>query len=105
MIFIFGLLFLGLLVASAIVLAVFRSWTLDEGRTESWLRSPETHKLTYVVPDGVDAAHVMAALAHAGFTCVVAVERGTEELLIACEDAEHWQVQDVLDRAGQPVSA
>jgi hypothetical protein len=104
MIFILGLLFLGLLVLSAIALAVFRSWTLDEGRTESWLRSPDTHKLTYVVPEGIDAAQPMAALAHAGFTCVVAAEHGNEELLIACEDADRAEVAEVIEHARRPVT-
>jgi hypothetical protein len=100
MIAIVGILFLGLVVAGMLVLRFLRTWVLDEEATEARLRDPETHTLSYVVPNGRDPADFMSALAHAKFTCVTDAHAGVERVLIACEESERAHVRRVLEEAG-----
>ncbi|MGZ4428479.1 MAG: hypothetical protein ACXVXC_04560 [Nocardioidaceae bacterium] len=98
-----GLLLVGLIVVALIVLLGLRRWTFDEARTENRLRQPGAHTLTYIVPEGQDAAVLVAALVHAGYTSVTDVYGGFERLLVACEEKDRAQVRSILehvDRAG-----
>lgn len=88
----------GLLVGMVAVLAL-RRWSLAELRTESWLHAPTTHTLAYDVPDGQDAAIPLAALRHEGFVARADMERGTERLVVACEETDRARVRDVLEHA------
>lgn len=101
MIAIAAMIFVVLIIAAGVILFGLRTWTLEEGRAEARLRSPEAHKLVYVVPDGQDPALVMAALIHAGFTSVVAIEEGIEQLLIECEETDRAQVRDLIQRVSR----
>jgi hypothetical protein len=80
-----------------VILFGLRRWTLNESIAEARLRSPDTHKVAYVVPDGQDPTVVMAALAHAGFTSVVDIEGGIERLLIECAEPDRVQVGSIID--------
>lgn len=99
MIAIVGILFLVVVVAGLLVLRVARTWVLDEGATEARLRDPETHTLSYVVPNGQDPAVLMSALAHARFTAVTDTHGGIERLLIGCEETDRAQVRQVIEDA------
>jgi hypothetical protein len=98
-----GLLLIGFLVVGVVVIVFLKEWTQEEARTEARLRSPETHTIAYVVPEGQDPAILMAALAHVGFESMVDTAGPRERLLVACEETDRAQVRDVLehvDRAG-----
>jgi hypothetical protein len=96
--------FVVLVIAAAVILLGLRRWTLDEGRAEARLRSPETHKVVYAVPDGQDPASVMAALMHAGFTSVVGMEEGIEQLLIECEETDRARVRRLIEGVSRATS-
>ena len=59
------------LVVSVAVALGLRRWVADESRVEARLRSPQAHTVSYAVPNGVDPATVMGALAQAGFISVI----------------------------------
>jgi hypothetical protein len=99
MIAIVGILFLAAVVAVVLVMGAARRWVLDEGATEARMLEPETHALSYLVPNGQDPAALMAALAHANFTTSTDTHGGTERLLVACEEADRAQVRHVLEEA------
>lgn len=99
MIAIVGILFLVVVLAATLVLLVARTWVLDEGATEARLRDPETHTLSYLVPNGRDPAALKSALAHAKFTAVTDDHGGIERLLIACEESDRTQIRQILEEA------
>jgi hypothetical protein len=94
-----GILFLAAVLAAVLVLRVARTWVLEEGATEARLRDPETHTLSYLVPNGQDPADLMSALVHANFTAVTDDHGGIERLLIACEETDRAQVRQILEDA------
>ena len=99
MIAIIGILFLAVVVAGMLVLRGARRWVLDEGATEARLRDPETHTLSYLVPNGQDPVALITALAHANFTTVIDTHDGIERILVACEETDRAQVRHVLEAA------
>ena len=104
MIALVGILFLVVLVAGMLVLRGARSWVLDAAATEARLMDPETHTLSYLVPNGRDPADLMSALAHARFTTATDTHGGIERLLIACEETDRAQVRRVLEDANRTSS-
>ena len=101
MIAIIGILFLLVLLGGALAMRGSRTWVLDIGATEVRLKDPQTHTLAYIVPNGQDAAGLMAALAHARFTTVMDSHNGAERLLIACEEVDRAPVRRVLAEANR----
>lgn len=105
MIALIGILFTVVLIAGALVMLGLRRWVLDEGRTEARLRDPETHTVTYLIPNGQDPAILMGALAHAQFTTVIDSQGGSERLLVACEETDRAQVRLVIAEANRAGSS
>jgi hypothetical protein len=99
MIAIVGILFLVIVVVLLFAMRGTRRWVLDAGATEARLKDPETHTLTYLVPNGRDPAALMAALAHTHFITAMDTHGGIERLLIACEEADRAQVRQILEVA------
>jgi hypothetical protein len=99
MIFVVGLMFVGLLAIGLVLMLAFRSWSMDDAEKESLLRAPQTHTVTYLVPEGVDAAVLLAALSHAGIAATTDLSGGDERLLIKCEADERTQVRQVIEAA------
>lgn len=93
----FAVLLVALVVVGVVVMLALRSWTLEEVRTEAWLREPETHTLSYVVPDGQDPAILVAALAGAGFTARAEMRGGVERLVVACDEDQRDRVRSVIE--------
>lgn len=90
--------FLVALVVALVFLAFqLRDWGRHEAETEARLRSPETHTVAYVVPEGQDPAVLVAALARAGFTAVVDTSGRAERVLVACDEDQRARVRDVLE--------
>lgn len=93
----FAVLAVLLVVVGVVVMLSLRSWTLDEARAEAWLHDPETHTLSYVVPEGQDPAVLVAALAHAGFTARAELRGGVERLRVACDEEDRDRVRDIIE--------
>ena len=92
-----------LLVLGVAVALAMRSWVREEARMEALIESPETHTVSYAVPDGQDPAILAAALHQAGFTARAHLEGGFEVLRIACNEQQRAQVRSVIehvDRTG-----
>jgi hypothetical protein len=98
MIIIGGLAFILVLVVLLVLLLTFRRWTLDEARTEARLRSPGSHGVVYVIPDGQDPTALMAALTNAGFVSVVDTRAGVERLLVECEEKDRVRVRGTIEQ-------
>jgi hypothetical protein len=97
MIIMFAMLTVAFLIVATGVMLGLRTWVLDEGKVEARLRSPGTHTLNYVVPDGQDPALLKAALARAHFASAVTTDGGAERLIVECEEKDRAQVRDVLE--------
>jgi hypothetical protein len=101
MFFAVAILILGALTAGGFLFLSLRRWGIEEAQIEDRLRSPETHKVIYLVPEGDDPAVLRAALAQAGF--VSAMDTGPDErLFVECTEAEDGRVREIIEHAGQP---
>jgi hypothetical protein len=78
------LLFVGLLVAAAVLLVAWRAATLDLQRTEDRLHDPGTETLAYDVPEGQDPVVLTAALNHGGFESVEDTAEGMRRIIVDC---------------------
>lgn len=99
----FPIIFTAVLVLAVVVALALRSWSREEARGEALLASPETHAVSYVVPNGQDPAILMVALHRAGFEARAHLEAGVEVLRVACEESETAQVRSIIehvDRTG-----
>ena len=99
MIIIGGIAFVLVLVVLLLLLMTFRRWTLDEAKTEARLRSPDSHRLVYAIPDGQDPTSLMAALTSAGFVSVIDTQAGVERLLVECEERDRTRVRRTIEQA------
>ena len=80
---------------------------------EDHVLDPETPKVSYTVPNGVDAAVLRTALTGAGFPAVLELVAGDERLLIECHPGDRERVRETLEEvnrrtyvaAGLPVDA
>jgi hypothetical protein len=95
---------IAVLVIVVIVALALRRATFAEGRTEARLRQPGPNTVAYVVPNGQDAAVLVAALAHEGYAAVADPEHGVEMLHVECPhpgDRDHVRsILEHLDRTG-----
>lgn len=98
MLIIGGIAFILLLLVLLALLLAFHRWTINDTRTETRLRSPESHRVVYAIPDGQDPTALMAAMGRAGFVCVVDTEAGVERLLVECEDVDRARVRAVVEQ-------
>jgi hypothetical protein len=76
-----------LAVVPALIVLALRQWGQQDTQTETRLRSPDVHTLSYVVPGGQDPAPLRAALSHAHFTSVTG--RG---------DAGRGKVREIIEQ-------
>ena len=80
-----------------------RSWVREESRREAHLRDPDTHTVAYAIPNGVDPARILSALARTGLTSGVDRVDMVECVRIECNDSQREQVRGVLE--GIPMNA
>jgi len=102
MLIIGGIAFILLLLVLLALLLAFHRWTINDTKTETRLRSPESHRVVYAIPDGQDPTALMAAMARAGFVCVVDTDAGVERLLVECEDVDRARVRAVVEQVQRP---
>ena len=98
MIIIGGIAFVLVLVVLLLLLMTFRRWTLDEAKTEARLRSPGSHTVVYVIPDGQDPTELMAAMTGAGFVSVVDTMAGLERLVVECGEKDRTRVRRTIEQ-------
>jgi hypothetical protein len=89
--------FLVLLVVTIALAGGMRRLVRDESEVERRLRAPDTHTISYAVPNGVDPADLRTALSRAGFaTCVSSA--GTREcLLVECAESDRARLRQVIE--------
>ena len=78
------------------VTVAFAEVTRRTRALEEKLHEPDVPTVRFVVPDGVDPAVVGGGLSSAGFTNVLEIEYGEEELLIECPPSEREHARAVI---------
>ena len=91
------------LVAIVAIALSLRSVVVDHERTESRLRDPHTHTVTYAIPNGIDPVVFAVALKKCGYSSVVEELGATQGIRVACDEADREQVRRAI--AGVAVNA
>ena len=91
-----------LVVLVALALSL-RSVVEDHERTESRLRDPNAHTVTYAIPNGIDPVVFAVALKKCGYISMVEELGATEGLRVGCDAADREQVRRAI--AGVAVNA
>jgi hypothetical protein len=87
----------GILGATAMVVAALCGWGQEINKVEAQLHEPGQRTLSYVVPPGRDPAVLMGRLAVAGYR---AIEQDQDRLLVACpKDGDPERVRRLLEQA------
>ena len=84
------------LAVPAFLVLTLRRWGRGEEQVEERLRAPQTHKVSYLVPEGEDPAVLRGALARAGFVTAMDTS-GDERLFVECEETERHRVREVIE--------
>ena len=87
---------LALVVIVALALSL-RTVVKDQERTESRLRDPRTHTVTYAIPDGIDPAVFAVALRKHGYASLVEDVGAIQGLRVACDAADREEVRNVIE--------
>ena len=74
-----------------------RSSVREESRREAHLRDPNTHTVAYAIPNGVDPATILSALARAGLTSGVDRVGMVQCVRIECNDSQREQARGALE--------
>jgi len=86
-----------MLVVTVALAGGLRRVVRDESEVERRLRAPDTHTVSFAVPNGVDAAHMRTALQRAGFASCVSNAGPSECLLVECSEHERERVRHVIE--------
>jgi hypothetical protein len=89
---------LALVVVPALIVLALRQWGQQDARTETRLRSPDAHTLSYAVPAGEDPAPLRAALTHAHFTSVTGRGDAGHCLIVECREGQRGQVREIIEQ-------
>lgn len=91
------------LVAIVAIALSLRSVVEDHERTESRLRDPDAHTVTYSIPNGIDPVVFAVALRRCGYLSMVEELGATQGLRVECDPADREQVRRAI--AGVAVDA
>lgn len=91
------------LVLGVAIMLGMRTWVAAESRTETRLHDPSTTTVRWEIPNGVDPAVVMGALAQAGFTSVIDQPSHGRCLRVECAPTQRARLREVI--AGVHASA
>lgn len=80
---------------------LFKAVANMDKEVEDHLHDPGTPKVTYTVPNGVDAAVLRNALTGEGFPSALELDHGDELLLIECHTGERERVREALESVNQ----
>jgi hypothetical protein len=94
---------LTLLLVTLAVAAGLRRLVRDESDVERRLRAPETHTISYAVPNGLDPADLRTALARQGFLSTVSTAGDRECLVIGCSESDRSRVREVIGSVHETV--
>jgi hypothetical protein len=87
-----------LVVVPALVVLALRQWGQQDVQIETRLRSPGTHTLTYVVPDGQDPAPLRSALGHEHFSTVLGRGESGHCLIVECDERDRDRIRQVIEK-------
>ena len=99
--------FLGLLVVTAMVLVIMRRVITDYERTSDRLHQPGAETLVYDVPKGQDPVELTVALRQAGFTAVEDNEEGVRRVFVDCPHgrlADRATIRSVIEQVPVPAA-
>lgn len=88
-----------LLVVTVAIAGGLRRLVRDESEIERRLRAPDTHTVSYAVPNGVDPGDLRVAVARNGFTSVMLMAGTRQCLLVECAEAERARLREVIESA------
>ena len=74
-----------------------RSWVRERVAARGAPEDPDTHTVAYAIPNGVDPATVLSALARAGLTSGVDRVGMVECVRIECNDSQREQARGALE--------
>ena len=74
-----------------------RSYVREESRREAHLTDPDTHTVAYAIPNGVDPATILSALARAGLTSGVDRVGMVHCVRVECNDSQREKARGVLE--------
>ena len=94
--FIFVLL---VLVVTVAVAGGLRRLVRDESDVERRLRAPETHTISYAIPNGVDPGDLRVAIARGGFTGIVGMAGTRECLLVESAERDRARLRQMIESA------
>ena len=92
-----------IVLGTVVVAGALRRLVRDEAAVESRLRAPNAHTVSYAVPNGVDPAHLRAAIARGGFTGVALPTGMRGGLLVECGEADRARLRRVIESAYETV--
>jgi hypothetical protein len=92
-----ALIVLVLLVVTVVVAGGLRRLVRDESEVERRLRAPDTHTVTYAVPNGVDPADIRPALLRAGFSSAMSSAGTRVCLVVGCAEGDRARVREVIE--------
>jgi hypothetical protein len=84
------------LVVMVAVAVSLRSLVMDEKRTESQLRDPDTPTVTYAIPTGIDPVVFAVALKAAGYLSVVTDVGAAQALRVRCDTGDRERLRRVI---------
>ena len=93
------LIILLVLVVTVAIAGGLRRLVRDESDVERLLRSPDTHTLSYAIPNGVDPGDLRVAIARDGFTGIVVVDGTRECLKVECAEPDRARLRHVIESA------
>jgi hypothetical protein len=91
-----AVIFVLVLLAGLVLAGALRRLVRDESDVERRLRAPESHTISYAVPNGVDPADLRTALQRHGFTTIASSTGARQSLLVECAEADRPRVREVI---------
>ena len=93
------LIILLVLVLTVALAGGLRRLVRDESDVERRLGAPDTHTISYAIPNGVDPGDIRVAVARRGFTGI-AVTAGTRQCLkVECAEGDRARLRQVIESA------
>jgi hypothetical protein len=93
------ILVLALLVGTVVIAGTLRQVVRDQVAVERRLHAPNTHTISYAVPNGVDPGDFRGALLSSGFESLVTTIDTRECLLVGCEEKDRARLRHLIEAA------
>jgi hypothetical protein len=93
------LIILFMLAVTLVVAAGLRRLVREESEVERRLRAPDTHTVSYAIPDGVDAGDLRVAVGRAGFPGMVVLAGFGQCLKVECAEGDRARLREAIEGA------